>query len=171
MMRECTDMERAFIYAMVICGGDANQAAIAAGYGAKSDTREQREAAARQAAHGLLTRERVLRAIAEETRKRLRAGAMIAAEKLIASLNDANLSAKDKQRAQLELLDRAGLVVEQKVEVTHKSEGEKHVVAEIEKLAKTLGLDPTKLLGHHRANEIPVDVEFTEIPAGLEDII
>lgn len=173
-MRECTDMERAFIYAMVTCGGDANQAALAAGYGKKSDTRDQREAAARQAAHSLLTRERVLLAIAEETRKRLRAGAMIAAERLIASLDDPNLSAKDKQRAQLEMLDRAGLVVEQKLEVTHHTEKEAHVVDQITKLAKNLGLDPSKLLGQARANEKIVDAEFTVVRdprEGLEDLL
>jgi phage terminase small subunit len=173
-MRECTEMERRFIYALTICGGKAVDAALAAGYGAKSQTREQREDAARQAAYALMGRERVLNALNEEAKKRLRSGALIAADRLLELIHDPTLSKKDLARVTFELLDRAGLVVQQKVEVTHKTEKEQHVVDEITKLAKGLGLDPTRLLGQRA--EMIVDAEFTEVkprgdPTGLEDIL
>ena len=161
-MRECTQQERAFIYAIVICGGDYTEAALAAGYGKKSDTRELARDAAQQAAYNLLRRERVLEAISEEAKKRLRSGALIAADKLLTLLNDPNLSAKDKARVASELLDRAGLVVAQKIEVEHKSEKEAEVVGQITQLAKELGLDPARLLGHG-APQIVTDAEFTEV--------
>lgn len=172
-MRQCTEMERVFIYAMVECGGDATQAAFAAGYGKKSDTREQQINACRQAGYNLLRRERVLDAMQEEAKKRLYSMGMIAANNLAALLNDPGLSAKDRFRANVEALDRAGLVVQQKVEVTHKDEKDANVVAEIRKLASDLGLDPSRLLGQAKGSNV-VDAEFTVVRSpteGLEDIL
>lgn len=179
-MRKLTERERKFVYAMVVCGGDGIDAALAAGYGEKSDTEEQQVNAARQASFALARRERVQDAIVEEAKKRLTAGAMLAADRLITLLESGGLSARDEARVAVELLDRAGLVVQQKVEVVHKDEKQKEVVAEIMELAKHLGLDPTRLLGHNGPSRT-IDAVFEvvdpepafkpTIPSELEDIL
>lgn len=177
-MRECSEQERRFVYALVITGGRPQDAARAAGYGGKSELREQRESAIRASASQLMRRERVLEAINEEAKKRLRAGALLAASVLTELLDPASgLSAKDRKSAAVEMLDRAGLVVQQKVEITTKNETEAQVVREIEALAKGLGLDPSRLLGHATTSE-PVDAEFEVVqtspfkpPPELEDIL
>lgn len=173
-MRACTPMERAFIYALVACGGNYTDAALAAGYGAKSDTREQRLASAQQSGANLMRRERVLEAVNEEAKKRLRSGALLAANRLIELLQNDSLTPKDRFRAATEVLDRAGLVVQQRVEVTHKTEKEDELIAEITALATKVGLDPKALLGYDPPKI--TDAEFVsvvrlDIPAELEDIL
>jgi len=70
---------------------------------------------------------------------------------------------KDQFKAAVELLNRSGLIVAQKIDVdhTHRDETSAGMIKEISNLARTLGLDATKLLG---SAGVVIDAEFVEIP-------
>lgn len=169
-MRALVPKQRAFVYALVETGGNPTQAAAAAGYGEDCPTLEKKQAACRAAGYTLAHHPKVLRAIKEEASKRLHSGALIAASALIEIVND--VSHKNRLRAVEVLLDRAGLVVEQRsvIDVNHNHRADGEQVERIRQLAGNLGLDPRKLLGHAG---VVVDAEFEEVgsSAGLEDLL
>lgn len=159
-MRKLSPQQRSFVYAMTACGGNMTRAALAAGYGAGSETEKQREKAARVAGSRLASEPKVLEAIKEEAEKRLHSGALIAASTLLEIVGDP--LHKDRLKAASQLLDRAGLIIETKhtVNVTH-SGADRETVARITDLATKLGLDPKALLG--QTGPI-IDAEFEEVP-------
>lgn len=161
-MRALNEKQRAFVYALVETGGNASQAAAAAGYGFDSDTPEKRSAACRTRGYQLSHDDKVLAAIKEEAQKRLNSGALIATSALLEIVQDP--AHKSRLRAIEVLLDRAGLVVNRDVNInvnhTHKTDADQ--IERITSLAQGLGLDPRQLLG--QAGVI-VDAEFKVLPA------
>lgn len=171
-MKALNEKQRSFVYALVETGGNASQAAAAAGYGSDSATKEQRENAYRVRGYQLSHDPKVLAAIKEEAEKRLHSGALLAASKLLEMANDN--SSKHQFKAAVELLNRSGLVVatEHKVTVEHKGGSDREMIERIRLLAGNLGLDPKKLLG---SAGVIIDADFEEVEAatadGLEDLL
>ncbi len=167
-MAVLTEKQRGFVYALVELGGNATEACLAAGYGADSETKEQRLNAARTRGYQLAHDPRVLAAIKEEAEKRLHSGMLIAASALIEMAQDP--ACKDRYKAAASLLDRGGLNVvhKQEVVVTH-TQSDREVIARITEICGRLGLDADKIIGLSE----PVDAEFTVLPAptGLEDML
>lgn len=173
-MRALLPKQRAFVYALVETGGNQSQAAYAAGYGEESPNEEKRKAACRVRGHQLASDTKVLEAIKEEAQKRLNSAAMIAASALLEIVLDPQH--KSRLRAIEVLLDRSGLVVEQKLNVhhTHSSSNEDLIEKTI-KLAALLNVDARPLLKRAGVAEDVIDAHFTVVPtptaAGLEDLL
>lgn len=118
---------------------------------------------------------RVLAAFQEEASKRLQAGAILGASVLIEIAQDP--LHKDRLKAASTLLNRIGLheKTEHKTTVEHTLNSEQ-MIAEITTLAKTLGLDPAKLIGQNSPHALAaptIDAEFEEVGSteGLEDLL
>lgn len=172
-----TDRMRAFVMAILDLGMvDHTRAAMMAGYA--SENRE----ALRVQAHRLAHDERVQAAIQEEAKRRMTAGAAIAASKLVDFLNDPDK--KVALRAIEMLMNRVGLhaTTEHKVAVEH-TLNEAETIARIQNLAGLLGVDAQQLLGAAgvalpapaKPQGEVVDAEFTVVEPtstdGLEDIL
>lgn len=151
-MRDLTEPQRAFVKNYVANGGSNElDAAFRAGFGETSQS-------AAGAADRMMKMPRILSAIREEADKRLKSGAVLAASVLVEIAS--NRMHRDQYKAAVELLNRAGLVVEGVSRVIvedHRTEEE--IVRRITDLSSKLGIDPKKLLG----NDV-VDAEFTEVP-------
>ena len=153
-MAALTEKQRKFVWAMLDSGGvNYTECAVAAGY----DAAERQTM--RVIAHELAHDERIQAAIQEEARKRMGAGALMAAGHLVLIANSPGH--KDQLSAIKEILNRSGLhaVTEQRISVTHKADhGDQ--VKEIIRLAQENGLDPQKVLGSYG---IVIDADFNEV--------
>jgi phage terminase small subunit len=166
-MLAITPPQRAFVVALLESGArDNSLAAGIAGYGNTEGTRWN-------AGHRLSRHPKIQAAIKEEADRRLRAGAILAASALIEIAG--NAQHKDRFKASVELLNRAGLLVETQHRVI--VEDDRRTTREIEEaivlMAKRNGLDPATLLGSHaRTMVVPdvVDAEYTEVD-DLSDIL
>lgn len=147
--------QRAFVLAYVETGGqDQTRAAVLSGYGV---TPGSQKVAGYRLAHD----PKILAAIKEVADQRLRSGALLGAEVLIAIAQ--NPVHKDQLKAATELLNRGGLIVRQEVEHIHRSETEAEQVKKIVSLARELGLDPKQLLG---SAGVTVDADFKVVSNG-----
>lgn len=170
-MKVLTEKQRSFVYALVQTGGNAAQAAASAGYGANSHSPEARENAYRVRGYQLSHDVKVLAAIKEEAEKRLHSGALIAASALLEMATDP--LNKNRFKASVELLNRAGLTVatEHKVTVEHRGNtGE--IGARIRELVRELGPDLQRIAGPDTAAII--DAEYSDVTptrSGLEDLL
>lgn len=158
-MQALSPPQRAFVIALLETGArDDHLAAKMAGYGGT-------DGATRVAAFRLAHNPKVQAAIKEEADRRLRAGAILAASALVDIASDTRH--KDRYKAAVELLNRAGLIVqtEHKV-IVEDNRLTDEIEAGIIALAQRLNVDPTKLLGTQskaaRKAEA-VDAEFTEV--------
>lgn len=166
-MAALTQMQRDYVYASLENGGqNSTDAAIRAGV-------EPGNAAVQ--AYRWNHNTKVMDAIREEADKRLRSAAVLGASALVEIARDT--LHKDRFKAAVQLLDRAGLIVatEHKVTVEHVMTDQEKI-AKIVELAKLQGLDPVKLLGQCGVEY--VDAEFTPVTpaaddgsAGLEDLL
>jgi len=151
-MKELTEPQRRFVTAYVENGGSNEaDAAYRAGYGSTPGD-------CASIANRMLRAPRILTAIREEADKRLKSGAILASSVLVEIAS--NRMHRDQYKAAVELLNRAGLVVEGVSRVIvedHRTEEE--IVRRIADLADKLGIDPKKLLGSD-----VVDAEFTVEP-------
>lgn len=150
-MKELTIPQRAFVLAFADFGG-TNQAEAAriAGYGSTPESCQARAAA-------MVRQPRILAALREEADKRLRGGAILAASVLCEIAGDK--FSKDRYKAAVELLNRAGLVVEGVSRVIvedHRTAEE--IERRVSDLAVKLGIDPARLLG-----TVVEDVDYEEV--------
>lgn len=169
--------QRAFVMAYLETGArSASEAARLAGYAAGGQ-----EQSVRAAGHRLLQRDDVLAAIRELADRKVKTGAYVAMAVLLEIAQDA--SHKDRYKAAVEIANRSGMIVAQKVEHEHSvTPDAKEVIAQIRALGKELGLNETKLLGAAGYT----DAEFTVVKdqplltapedpamssAGLEDLL
>lgn len=171
-MAALTPLQRRFVVAMCETGGgNASLAYRMAGPNTKNDD------TIKNAAHHLLHTDKVLLAIREEADRRCRSGAILGASALQEIAMDS--LHKDRFKAAQALLDRAGLGLVQKTEVVHVHKNDAEAIDRIKALAKVLGVDAQKLLGHVGApvsppTEAPLDVEFEDVTPstdGLEDLL
>jgi phage terminase small subunit len=149
-MQELTIPQRAFVVAYCEGGGtDATAAALAAGYGTT-------DGSARTIGATMLRKPRILAALREEADKRLKAGAIVASSVLVEVAADP--MHRDRYKAAVELLNRAGLVVEG---VSRVIVEDHRTVEEIERrigeLCERLGIDKERLMG------TVIDAEYEEI--------
>lgn len=112
-MRSCTVLERRFVIALVETGGQDNTAALAMA-GSKCATRE----ALRVTAHQMWHRPRVQEAMREESWKRINSYGLMAVSNII-DMARASRDEKIKFKANIELMNRCGLQVIQKLDVRH----------------------------------------------------
>jgi phage terminase small subunit len=169
-MRALNERQRAFVYALVECGGNMTRAAAAAGYGQESDDRKKKEAAWQQAGSRLGSDPKVLAAIKEEAEKRVHSGALIAASELLKIAQDPTSKAQIK--AITEILDRAGLISVKRVEVNHTVENrtDQEKIDRIVAMSERLGVDPRRLLGFDPKTGIPNGVDPSVVDAEFEVI-
>lgn len=174
-MQALQPRQRAFVYALVECGGNYSEAAAAAGYGSESKDAATKSATCRVAGHRLAHHPAVLAAIKEEGERRLQSGVLIAASELVKMAQDP--FSKHQYKAAVALLDRGGLPIihRQEIDVRH-TKSDKDIRNEIIEFCKVLNLDPQRLLG-----QAVTDAEFTpvisaedaeiESTLGLEDVL
>lgn len=171
-MKALSPMQRAFVYATVECGGNATNAAEAAGYCANTAP-EDRRTNLTSIGSQLMRNPRVAAALVEEAQKRLLTGSFLAVEKLLQLVTEGN-SQSIQLRAAQALMDRTGMgpKSEHKVIVEH-TRTDKEIVARITEISQRLGIDPQKLLGTRAPAQEPIDAEFEELgdTTGLEDIL
>jgi phage terminase small subunit len=169
-MQALTENQRNFVFAYVELGGqEAERAAAAAGYGGTPGSLAV-------ASHRLMHNPKVLAAIKEVADERLRTGALLGASVLIEIAQ--NSLHKDRFKAAVELLNRAGLMVvtEHKVTVEHKDPTTLATIARIRALAAGMGMDAKPLLLSAGVPQHIIDAEFEVIApaqsaAGLEDLL
>ncbi len=166
-MRALTEARRAFVTAMLETGAQsASAAAGIAGFGGT-------EGARRVAAHRMMHDPKVMAAIREEADRRLSSSAILAASALVEIAGDK--FHKDRFKASVELLNRAGLLVETRHKITvEDNRSDSEVEQAIILLARKHSLDPRALLGYSPASEKPKveDAEFEELSSeGLEDLL
>ena len=151
-MRELTLPQQAFVMAYAENGGiNAAEAAKRAGYGINGETQAN-------AANRLLKRPDILSALREVADSRLKSGAILAASVLVEILQDK--FSKDRYKAAIEVLNRAGLVVEGVSRVIvedHRTPEE--VERRVRDLAERIGIDPDRLLGR----SILENVDYTVV--------
>jgi phage terminase small subunit len=152
-MSALTEPQRAFVMAYAEQGGlNAAEAARRAGYGTNA------EAQAR-VAHKMLKMPRILAAIREVADQRLRSGAVLAASVLVEIAQDK--FHRSRYKAAVELLNRAGLVVEGVSRVIvedHRTNEE--LERRIVDLSEKIGIDPARLLG--RASVMDADFKVVD---------
>lgn len=118
-------------------------------------------------AHRLMHSDKVIDALEEETRKRLKYGGFVGVARLVKMASEPNHPQHFK--ACEALADRAGFVAVQKVEVKDTTEpSAAAMVSQIRALCAELGVDPGKLLGANAVPALtaPVDAEFEEVRDG-----
>lgn len=164
-MRELNPSQRAFVFAVVECGGDYTRAAAAAGYGNQAKSRDTYLNTIRTSGSRLGRDQKVIAALREEAERRLQASALMAVEQLRAMAMDP--MSKHQYKAAVALLDRLGMAPIDRKEITVKHRmTDEQLRAGIKEFAEKMGLDPRKLIGAHEEIDIPeeiVDAEFTPI--------
>ncbi len=165
-MSRLTVRQRTFVDALLMAG-DTNyrRAAIVAGY--SEDSPNGIAAQATRLAHD----ERIIKAISEETDRRLQAGSAMAASVLLGIANDVTKEPKDRMKAAFGILDRTGHSAVSVSQVTHQHVmNEEEMIGKIRNLAILMQLDPKKLLGNQKVIEAEA-VDVTPSDDGLEDVL
>lgn len=169
--------QRAFVTAYLETGArSASEAARLAGYAAGGQEQSVRAAGSR-----LLQRDDVLAAIKELADKKVKTGAYVSMAVLLEIAQDT--THKDRFKAAVEIANRSGMIVAQKVEHEHRHElTVKETVAQLKAFAKELGLNEKQVLGAAGYT----DAEFEDVTgqplltderepdmssAGLEDLL
>lgn len=163
-MRDLTEKQRGFVYAMIEIGGmNYSQAAREAGY-------EGSAGSIKTIGHRLAHDTRIQEAMREMGPRMLNAGLFVAARYVLETIDNPQVETKDRLKAAEMVMNRTGLhpTTEHKVAVTHKRESTEDTIKRIEGMAKNLGLDPAKLLG-----QAYIEAEFEEIkdPNDISDIL
>lgn len=159
----CTSGERAFVVALVISGGqDQSLAAFQAGHGTTKEI-------AAQSATQMMRRPRVLAAIREEADRRLRSGALLASSALYEIIADTKH--KDRFKASVEVLNRAGMLVETHHRIT--VDNDTRSVDQIKKEVELLLARVFKGQPLPAALTAPLEGQFSEVLSdeGLEDFL
>lgn len=167
-MQALTEMQRLFVLNYVSARGNATGAARASGYGKDSPTKEQADEACRQAGHRMIHDPKILGAMKEDAERRLNAGVAMAAEELV-SLATASPDEKVRIKAALGVLALGGISPISRVEHIHSHQTTAAMTAEIEKMAKALGLDSRALLGYDPDQVQDAVFEVVGLPAPAEE--
>lgn len=165
-MQACTAGERAWVIAKIETGESNAECARLAGYSASS------EDTIKSAGYVLAHRERVQAALLEMSRKLMRTEGPKSIKTLVALRDDTKVDAKDRIKASIELLNRAGMgaVAESHLTVTHEL-SEAQLDQKILSLAAELGIPrdiAAKMLiapADLDKNAAAIDAEFEEVPA------
>lgn len=144
--------QRVWVMAFLDNGGNQTSAAITAG---ANEGNTARVYGWRQAHDP-----KVLAALRIEAERRGQTHAPLAIQTMIDIMQTPGH--KDQFKAAVELANRSGLIVAQKlnVEHLHRDETSPELIKQISTLARTLGLNPVKLLG---SAGVIIDAEFEEI--------
>lgn len=165
--------QRKFVSALLDTGGtNYKRCAMMAGYVGNDDTMAV-------TGHRLAHDSKVLAAIEEESKRRVRASVSMATSQLV-TIAESTPLVKDKLKAIEMILNRGGMhaLTESRTTVEHTTD-QLGMVERITQLATKLGMDPKALLGQHLpasapSEPEPIDVEFEEVEPseqGLEDLL
>ncbi len=158
-MLALTKAQRRFVMAMVYLGGSQRGCYIAAGYAHNPDNKNATQVSAHQLAHHPKVQEAML-----EVGVNMMGALRIPTVKFLHdTLKNDGLEIKDRIKVAQMVLDRTGMQATQKIDVTHKNETGEQMMKEIATMAKSLGVDPKKLLGGG-----VIEAEFEEV-AVLDD--
>lgn len=167
-MLRLNERQRLFVTGMIAYGGLNNsRAALEAGY----PNSENNPSQIRVTAHRLAHDENIQAAIKEEAVRMLNAGALVAVKVVLEIATDPGTEKKDRLKAAEMIMNRTGLhaTSEHKVAVEHSSKSDKEAIANIERMAKALGLDARLLLGQGAVEAEFIDV--TERPHVPDDFM
>lgn len=155
-MLALNERQRAFVFHLVDQGGaNFTRAASKAGYEGDVATLQVQGS---RLAHD----ERISEAMVEEARRRLHASSLLAVSELHKIIEDPETSRAVRLRAIQMNLNRVGLASSQTHLVKHQvtvTDADK--IANIQEMARKLGMDPAKLLGSYG---ITIDADFEEVP-------
>lgn len=144
-MQALSEKQRRFVMAMLEQGGvGPRRAALAAGY---QETEKSNGAAV--SGHRLAHDPRIQEAIKEVSLKAINAGTFVAVKFVLDTIADETAEKKDRLKAAEMVMNRTGLhaMSESRTTVTHKTESRAEMIKDITLMARTLGVDPQKLLG------------------------
>lgn len=158
-MAALTDMQQAFVKALVTIGVNKQRGAMAA------RTAGYSQETARQQAYQLMRNPKILAAIREEAELVLNGGVLVGAQVLEEIATDP--MHKDRFKAATELMDRGGMQLIQKIEVahTHEERTPAELVSFLKSMAEKNGLPTNTYIGGEGA----IDAEFTEVAQSTDD--
>lgn len=164
-MLALTLAQRRFVMAMVTIGGTQKSCYVAAGYSNTSDS------SACTSATQLAGKPKIQAAMLEVGIGLLGAARIPAAKFLIDTIKNESVEMKDRLKATEMIMNRTGMhaTSEHKVAVTHKDESSDELVKQITLMAKSLGVNPSKLLGGKT-----IEVDFEEVvfdENSIEDLL
>lgn len=166
-MKALTERQQKFVIALLDNGGrNLSRAAADAGYSVTGNS-------AGTAGYNLAHHPKVQEALLEVSKARLRTYGLQASSFLAECIDNDGLSAKDRMRAALAIMDRTGLnaMTEHKTTIEHSVDPDA-LTERIRLLADKLNLDPTKLLGKPSAPILDaVTIPVPDGSEGLEDIL
>ena len=144
-MSRLNERQQKFVMAMLQGNGSMKRAAMLAGYPDNPENPNQIEVTAHRLSHD----PKVQEAIREVGLKSMTAASLVAVKTLIEISMDPTAERKDRIKASDSILDRTGLpkTTEHKTIVTHRDETSDEMVKQLTQLAKSFGMDPSKLLG------------------------
>lgn len=169
-MTDCTVGERAFVVAKIETGESNGECARLAGYSASSPD------VLKSIGYAIAHRERVQAAILEMSRRLMRTEGPKSIKTLVEIRDNKKAEDKDRIKASIELLNRAGMnaVSESHLTVTHQL-SESQMDQRILQLASELGLDEAtarKMLiapADLEKNANVIDADFTEVREPSQD--
>ncbi len=169
-MRQCTKGERAWVIAKIETGESNAECARLAGYSASSPD------VLKSIGYAIAHRERVQAALLEMSRKLMRTEGPKSIKTLVEIRDNTKAENKDRIKASIELLNRAGMsaVQESHLTVTHQL-NESQMDQRILQLAAELGLDQDtarKMLiapADLEKNANVIDADFTEVREPSQD--
>lgn len=160
-MRALTKLQQRFVHELLTAGLNYTAAARAAGYCGQAGGKDPNHASLRVTAHRLAHDERIQAAIREEAERRLNAGALLAAQRMVEMVNDP-LHNKNFEASKF-VLGTAGIGVTTEHKVTVERVDEADKIRAIKEMCQTLGLDAGTLLGQAQVIDVtptPVEEEF-----------
>lgn len=161
-MLRLNERQRLFVCALAVYGGDQQAAYLYAGYKAK----EGPSAAA--AASRLANAEDIVKAIQEETLRRINSATLLAVSTLVEQASFRNADQKLRNKAACDILDRTNFNARTEHRIIIKDDRTTAELMEsIRQLAEANGLDASKLLTppviDAEATEVPVDDDLKDL--------
>ena len=143
-MKVLSERHQLFVVALLDQGSEVNLTAAAESAGYKG----RESGGLRVTAHHLARDPKILAALQEEARKRMKLGTVVASALLNEFIMDKEVDARVRLKAAGMVLDRGGLPAQVGVNVQHTHTlGRDEKLLRVMELAKAQGLDPKQLLG------------------------
>jgi hypothetical protein len=160
-MLRLNERQRIFVCALSVFGGDQSRAYAYAGY--KSDNKRSVGAAASRLANA----EEIVKAIQEESLRRINSATLLAVSTLVELASANNLDRKLRRQAAVDILDRTNFnpVTEHRI-VIKDDRTTQELIDSITKLAHDNGLDARRLL-----SQDVIDTTAEEVDTGIGDML
>lgn len=162
-MLRLNSRQRVFVCALAVYGGQQDEAYRAAGYKVTTDN------AARSCASRLANAEDIVKAIQEESLRRINSATLLAVSTLVEMASPRNADARLRRQAAIDILDRTNFNAKSEHHIVIKDDRTTaELIESITQLARANGLDPRRLLSP------VIDTTADEVDAvdndGIEDL-